>query len=480
MTVSAGNAIGISTPSWLPTTTLDQMSRNEYDVLVVGTGAGGGAVIWRLCEHWRSTGKKVGVIEAGDLILPTNLRNVETMNPERVDALAYGSGGIVIPVPGTKFREIIAVGGRTLVWNAISPRMRVKRESWHVPLQEMDQYYDIAEQALQVSGAYVEGSPINRILLNRLWSEGYHYARKMPTATDMVPTKYGEMHSNVYFSSIKFLAGAVNRRPIDLAVLSRAVGVLASNGKVEGIEAATPDLRTYRIKAKKVVLCTSTIETPRLLLYSGIPGPAIGHYLTTHSVVWGAFPFNRTSYPYVTGTAGILLPEQEGRPFQIQVEGPSRSLFYHDPFIPFQSVERIKVAGVGTVQPRYDNRVSLNPCNRDRYGVPEVDVQMTYSPHDYAVSALAEQSVLRIASLLGFQSTPLTRDVPLQGDHESCTCRMGNDPMTSATNQFGQIHGIAGLFIADNSVIPKLEAASPTLTTIALALRTADYIARTS
>lgn len=53
---------------------------------------------------------------------------------------------------------------------------------------------------------------------------------------------------------------------------------------------------------------------------------------------------------------------------------------------------------------------------------------------------------------------------------------MGLDPETSATNLYGQIHGISGLFVADNSVVRLSGPANPTLTTVALAIRTADYI----
>ena len=62
-------------------------------------------------------------------------------------------------------------------------------------------------------------------------------------------------------------------------------------------------------------------------------------------------------------------------------------------------------------------------------------------------------------------------------NHESGTCRMGIDSATSATNRFGQIHGISGLYVADNGVHPATGSAHPTLTTVALAIRTADHIA---
>ena len=60
--------------------------------------------------------------------------------------------------------------------------------------------------------------------------------------------------------------------------------------------------------------------------------------------------------------------------------------------------------------------------------------------------------------------------------HEAGTCRMGDDPLTSAADRYGQIHGVKGLYVADNSMIPTLGAANPTLTTVALSIRTADVI----
>jgi len=66
--------------------------------------------------------------------------------------------------------------------------------------------------------------------------------------------------------------------------------------------------------------------------------------------------------------------------------------------------------------------------------------------------------------------------VPGEDNHETGTCRMGLDPDTSATNLYGQIHGIPNLFVADNSVVRLTGPANPTLTTVALAIRTADYL----
>nr|WP_227935507.1 GMC oxidoreductase [Alkalihalobacillus deserti] len=40
------------------------------------------------------------------------------------------------------------------------------------------------------------------------------------------------------------------------------------------------------------------------------------------------------------------------------------------------------------------------------------------------------------------------------------------------TNRYGQVHGVSGLYVADNSILPSIG----TLTTVALSIRVADYI----
>ncbi|MBY9077933.1 GMC family oxidoreductase [Paenibacillus sp. HN-1] len=471
----------VSRLEWIPLTSLEQMSQTEYDVLIVGTGAGGGAVLWRLCEQWGNNGKRIGVVEAGDALLPTNLLNVETMNQQRYLDIAYRDPQFAIPVPGTRLRQVIALGGRMLKWSVLSPRMyAASSPDWPVPEREMELYYSIAEQAMGVTNGYTKGSPINQIFLNRLWNSGYDEAMNEPMAVDLESTKYGEIHSNVFFSSIAFLAQALNRRSYDLAVLARALRVMTERGRAKGVQVMTPDKRSFELKAKNVVLCASTIETPRILYHSGIQGRAIGHYLTNHSNAIGKASFNHEDYPYVLGAIGILIPETGERPYQVQIEGPMDYRFYHDRQIPFKGQMEMHIIGVGNVESRYENQILFNPNVRDQYGMPEAQIQLTYNEADLMVQGQAEEAVKHVSSILHTPMVSLDLQEALAGDHESGTCRMGCDPDTSGTNPYGKVHGISGLYVADNSVLPFLGSANPTLTTVALAMRTADYIVRTS
>ena len=54
---------------------------------------------------------------------------------------------------------------------------------------------------------------------------------------------------------------------------------------------------------------------------------------------------------------------------------------------------------------------------------------------------------------------------------------MADDPHYGVTDKWGRVHGVANLFVAGSSLFPTGGWANPTLTILALALRTADRIA---
>ncbi len=158
---------------WIPLTRIEEMENTDYDVLIVGTGAGGSAVLWRLCEQLIANGKRIGIIEAGDLLLPTHAQNLPTINLERFVQL-FTNPKISIPI-GKKIPDfpaatmLYALGGRTLFWSGVSPRMHPSvLRKWPVSLKEMSYYYNIAEEVMNVSREYTKGSSVTEVLVNRL------------------------------------------------------------------------------------------------------------------------------------------------------------------------------------------------------------------------------------------------------------------------------------------------------------------------
>ncbi|CAM4167140.1 GMC oxidoreductase [Paenibacillus alkaliterrae] len=478
---SAGNRITDFKNEWIPLTPLTRMAQTDYDVLIVGSGAGGGAVLWRLCQQWGINGKKIGVVEAGDLLLPTHFYNIPTMSHPRAGRYFEK---VSTPVDQTMFRELYAFGGRTLLWGLLAPRMPAfETADWPLPANELQFYYSIAERAMNVTPFYQKGSYFTSILLDRLHNYGFIDAIPFPVAVDQEATKYGQIHSNAAFSSIALFAEALNRRPFDLAVNSRAVEIITENKRVAGIRVMSADKKSHVLKAKTVVLAASTFQTPRLLLASGITGRAIGHYLTTHSLLGIAGYLDRKQFPEVLGNLGIVIPAREDRPFQLGIDGPPQGYNAYQQYQiePLQEQLRIVPGAFGAVESQFENRVELDSAVRDEFGVPVIHVHFSYSKKDEEVIRQMKEGTLQLLSAVQahpgeggtFEVGPAVEAI-----HDSGTCRMGNDPDTSATDRYGQIHGISGLYVADNSVIPSSGTANPTLTTVALAIRTADYLIR--
>ena len=134
-------------------------------------------------------------------------------------------------------KQLFAVGGRTLFWGTVSPRAYPgSLEKGVVPLEEMEFYYNIAEQLMNVTQNYAQDSSLSLKVLKQLRNDGFPHATYIPLATDLQQTKYGHIHANTYFSSIVFLAQALNLKPFDLAVKARAIQVLTEVGHITGVK----------------------------------------------------------------------------------------------------------------------------------------------------------------------------------------------------------------------------------------------------
>ncbi|MBD1379388.1 GMC oxidoreductase [Metabacillus arenae] len=459
---------------FIPLASLDKMAQIEYDVLVVGTGAGGGAAIWRLCEQLRNTDKKIGVVEAGPILLQTHAGNLPTLassfnnyflNPKILRPIGY----LLPELPGA--REIIALGGMTLFWGLASPRMYDSEwNNYPINRKELEFYYNIAEQMMLVSKTTY---PLTYTFLERLWEGGFPETTVTPKALNLEPAKYGPV---VNFSSISFLASALMERPFDLAINSRAVQILTVQEKVTGIKVMTPEKKVYELKAKNIILSANAFQSPRLLLSSGIKGRAIGHYLTIHSFLRSSFQVNRPliDTQNTLQVIHLLIPQTESHPYQIQFD-----ILKGYEILNQTAEHNVETYAFGKVEPRYENMLFLDPNRRDKYGVPEIQVNFAFSAKDKLIISQLNESIIKAAAALGSSMQPeICLSSPGIDFHVMGTCRMGDDPSTSTTNRFGQVHSMSGLYVADNSILPNTGAANPTLTTVALAIRTADYIAR--
>ena len=127
---------------------------------------------------------------------------------------------------------------------------------------------------------------------------------------------------------------------------------------------------------------------------------------------------------------------------------------------------------------------------------PDLDYQLFSDPYDRQRMRQAVRQALAIADRAPFRDFIVERLNPADADlasddaldnwilrnaytqhHIAGTCKMGpdNDPM-AVVNQQGQVHGIAGLRVADASVMPDVIRANTNATTIMISERVAEFI----
>jgi choline dehydrogenase-like flavoprotein len=142
--------------------------------------------------------------------------------------------------------------------------------------------------------------------------------------------------------------------------------------------------------------------------------------------------------------------------------------------------------------PNPDSRVILG-AEKDAIGMPRVTLDWRLSPIDVdsvsgLVAALGRESrrlglgAVEPADWLAerdkrWVSDELVSAHPIGGFHHMGTTRMSADPRRGVTDGWGKVHGLPNLHIAGSSLFPTAGWANPTLTILALALRTADRIA---
>jgi choline dehydrogenase-like flavoprotein len=92
------------------------------------------------------------------------------------------------------------------------------------------------------------------------------------------------------------------------------------------------------------------------------------------------------------------------------------------------------------------------------------DVKLAAAARDKACELMAASGARKVRVGLNY------------GAHAMGTCRMGSDPKTSVTNEFGQTHDVKNLFVVDTSLFVTGAGLNPTLTAMAIAKRAAEFI----
>jgi choline dehydrogenase-like flavoprotein len=295
--------------------------------------------------------------------------------------------------------------------------------------------------------------------------------------------------------------GRLDLRPnaVALRVLTSADGARAE--VVEYVDMRDGILR--RQPAEVVVIASNTLEVPRLLLNSASPAhpnglangsDQVGRHFMAHPGAHcrGVFDHDMNPFEGFVLNHVCCLDYAYTRPGSGFIRGFVMESFTVLPVALATSLpgdfwgSRLKnfmrgyrrTAGLFTIGeglPVAENRVTVEPDRRDRWGMPQGHLHYDWHENDRRLLAAARAKSTEVLRAAG-----ATDVVPLSYAqvHMMGTARMGRDPASSVVDTYGRTHEVENLYVAGGPLFPTGAAVNPTLTILALAWRTAEAVAR--
>ena len=490
---------------------------NHYDVILIGSGAGGGTLAASLAD----AGHTVLLLERGG-VMPQADQNVAEVSLFRKQR--YHPEEKWFGTDGDPFspQMVHAIGGNTKIWGGVLERMR-EQEFLGLPLQEgpspdwelryddLAPWYDQAETLYHVHGvagadptaparesAYPAAPrPVEPFLVElraALERQGLHpYDLPLSWSDSAVdPTGDAELFG---VDPVRTCSGVTVKEHARVMQLH----VNPSGQEARGVEAEIDNQR-WLFRGHQVVLAAGAIGTPEILLRSATDHHARG--LANGSDQVG----RNLMKPQLTSILQLAAATNSGRygrghgltdfywgdknvdfPLgSIQSGGGvlQDALFAESPpvlslvtrLLPDFGLEQLAARSItwwamSAVRPDPHNRVALRGNL----------LQIHYTANNREAH---DRLVYRwIDCLKAVEADPLTLvakaapthprgEAPLPVIGGACgTCRMGSDPATSVVDLEGRSHEVGNLWIVDASVLPFCPSVGVGLTVIANALR---------
>jgi choline dehydrogenase-like flavoprotein len=127
----------------------------------------------------------------------------------------------------------------------------------------------------------------------------------------------------------------------------------------------------------------------------------------------------------------------------------------------------------GECLPRRQNKVTLNHDKPDKWGMPTLDIDMSYGPNELTMRKDMESSAVEMLTAAGLQSVKGFSNEPHPGEviHEMGTARMGARARDSVVGAFNQCHDSPNVFVTDGACMTSSACQNPSLTYMALTAR---------
>lgn len=501
-----------------------------YDYVVVGSGSGGAAVTRRLVD----AGAEVLLIEAG----PAGLGLAEIDDPGQWVPLGRGTydwGYDYAPTPRVNGRTIGIPRGRVLGGSSAINAMMWYRGHPHD--------YDAWEAAGAKGWSFADVLPYFRRCED--WQDGASEFRGAggplrierpaslhPVAEALIdgaaelgipviddpngPGNEGAAVANFnirggrrWSSATGYLLPILDHPLLTVLTGSMAIGLTVEGSRCVAVNHAV-DGDVHETRAREsVVLAAGAIDTPRLLMLSGIGDPdelkrlgitvaralpGVGRNLQDHPLAQACvFRARRPMGPTVGNGGGSMvnwksrpdLPQPDLHAFPVQGNSAEAAIRAR-----YDISGDVFSFGAGLMRSKSVGHLKL--LDSKPAGPLEIQPNFLAEPEDLDAMVIAVQMVMEMAAakanadLFGGFVAPdrvLTRDETIAFIRDACstffhvcgTARMGEDAMAVVDSRLS-VHGLDGLRIADASVMPTIPTCNTHAPTTMIGERAADFL----
>ncbi len=132
---------------------------------------------------------------------------------------------------------------------------------------------------------------------------------------------------------------------------------------------------------------------------------------------------------------------------------------------------------MGETIPKETNFVSLDPLQKDDWGIPLLKISVVYDDNDEKMKRDYFEQFTEMFTTAGFTNIQIQDSTQNPGIdvHEMGGIRMGNDPKTSLLNKWNQLHACENVYVTDGACMTSTSTQNPSLTFMALTARATDH-----
>ncbi|HEU4997080.1 MAG TPA: GMC family oxidoreductase [Gemmatimonadaceae bacterium] len=316
-----------------------------------------------------------------------------------------------------------------------------------------------------------------------------------------------------YFSSLAATLPAA-RATGNLTLLPNSVvaEVLydAKQSKARGVRVINAVTKHETVYSSRIVfLCASAIESVRLLLNSkssyfpdGFANSSglLGKYVMDHnfgSGAWASHPGfqdkrtigNRPNGVYIARFRNVKKQHPDFlRGYGIQGGGgrsgwdrggnmPGYGAAFKQSLIEDLGSWGFGGGGFGESLPREENRVTIDPNVKDKWGIPAARIEVRWTDNERAMEKDMAQSMAEMLDAAGFKDVHSYSDMSPPGHciHEMGGARMSKTPKEGVLNRWNQSWDVKNLFVTDGSCMASTACQNPSITYMALTARAAAH-----